>query len=151
MGKTNNDERLSSDRVKDFLIGKNNHKKLTSELQERTINTMIDKTTNIQTLKDKVLKFVQARNWDDFHSPKNLAMSIAIEASELMEIFQWLNEEESKNIMNTDENIHLQEELADIIIYCLSLSNRLNIDVSSAIEDKIKKNGIKYPIEPSKD
>lgn len=48
--------------------------------------------------------------------------------------------------MNTDENIHLQEELADIIIYCLSLSNRLNIDVSSAIEDKIKKNGIKYPV-----
>lgn len=106
---------------------------------------MKDKTTNIQSLKDKVLKFVQERDWNDFHNPKNLAMSIAIESSELMEIFQWLNEEESNNIMDSDENMHLQEELADVIIYCLSLANRLDIDISSAIEDKIKKNAIKYP------
>ena len=106
---------------------------------------MNDKTTNIQDLKDKVLNFVQARSWGDDHNPKNLSMSIAIESSELMEIFQWLNEEESLNIMNSDEGVHLKEELADIIIYCLSLSNKLDIDISSAIEDKIKKNGIKYP------
>ena len=106
---------------------------------------MNDNSTNIQSLKDKVLEFVQARNWDDFHNPKNLAMSIAIEAGELMEIFQWLNEEEANNIMKSDEKVHLQEELADVIIYCLSLANRLDIDVSTAIEDKIKKNGIKYP------
>lgn len=106
---------------------------------------MSDKSTNIQILKDNVLTFVQERDWDNYHNPKNLAMSIAIEAGELMEIFQWLNEQESNNIMNTDENVHLQEELADIIIYCLSLANRLDIDVSSAIEDKIIKNGIKYP------
>ena len=106
---------------------------------------MKDKTTNIQSLKDKVLKFVQERDWNDFHNPKNLAMSIAIESSELMEIFQWLNEEESNNIMDSDERVHLQEELADIIIYCLSMANRLDIDVTGAIEDKIKKNAIKYP------
>lgn len=106
---------------------------------------MNDNSTNIQSLKDKVLEFVQERNWDDFHNPKNLAMSIAIEAGELMEIFQWLNEEEANNIMKSDERVHLQEELADVIIYCLSMANRLDIDVSTAIEDKIKKNGLKYP------
>lgn len=107
---------------------------------------MDDKTTNIQELKNKVLTFVQERNWDKLHNPKNLAMSIAIEAGELMEIFQWLDEEEATHIMDSDENVHLKEELADIIIYCLSLSNRLGIDVSNAIEEKIEKNGMKYPV-----
>ena len=73
-------------------------------------------------------------------------MSIAIEASELMEIFQWLNEKESWDIMNPSEATHLEEELADVMIYCLSLANQLDIDISTAIEGKIKKNSIKYPI-----
>ncbi len=106
---------------------------------------MTDRNTNIQELKDKVSKFVQERNWEEFHNPKNLSMSIAIEASELMEIFQWLNESESWDIMNSSEATHLEEELADVIIYCLSLANQLNIDVSTAIEDKIGKNRVKYP------
>jgi len=107
---------------------------------------MDDKNTKIQVLKEKVSAFVKQRNWEKFHNPKNLSMSIAIEASELMEIFQWLNEKESWEIMNSREATHLKEELADVIIYCLSLANGLNIDVTAAIEDKIKKNSIKYPI-----
>jgi NTP pyrophosphatase (non-canonical NTP hydrolase) len=107
---------------------------------------MTDKITNIQELKNQVSKFTKDRNWGHSHNPKNLSMSIAIEASELMEIFQWLNEEESRDIMNSSEAIHLKEELADVMIYCLSLANKLDIDVSAAIEEKIKKNGIKYPI-----
>lgn len=106
---------------------------------------MTDKTTNIQQVKDKIGAFVKERNWNESHSPKNLSMSIAIEASELMEIFQWLSPEEAWNINNTSESTHLKEELSDVIIYCFSLANQLGIDVSEAIEDKIKKNAIKYP------
>ncbi|MCF6466552.1 nucleotide pyrophosphohydrolase [Clostridium sp. Cult2] len=107
---------------------------------------MTDQNTNIQQLKNQVSKFTEERNWGQFHNPKNLSMSIAIESSELMEIFQWLNESVSWDIMSSSEAIHLEEELADVMIYCLSLANQLDIDVSTAIDDKIKKNGIKYPI-----
>lgn len=106
---------------------------------------MTDQNTNIQKLKNQVSKFTEDRNWGQFHNPKNLSMSIAIEASELMEIFQWLNEKESWDIMGSPEAIHLEEELADVMIYCLSLANQLDIDVSGVIEEKIKKNEIKYP------
>lgn len=107
---------------------------------------MTDGTRTIQEIKNKIARFVEERNWNESHNPKNLSMSIAIEASELMEIFQWLSLEESLNINKSDENIHLKEELSDVIIYCFSLANQLGIDVSSAIDDKIEKNGIKYPI-----
>lgn len=110
---------------------------------------MNDKDTNIQELKDKVFQFVKERGWEKSHNPKNLVMSIAIEASELMEIFQWLDEKQSWDIMNSAEKVHLKEELSDVIIYCISLANQLNIDISSSIEDKIKKNGIKYPLNKS--
>ena len=106
---------------------------------------MHDNSTSIQEIKEKIAKFVEDRNWGEAHSPKNLSMSIAIEASELMEIFQWISTEEAWNICNTEEFTHLKEELSDVMIYCLSLANQLDIDVSSAIEDKIEKNGKKYP------
>lgn len=105
-----------------------------------------DETRTIQEIKDKIAKFVKERNWNESHNPKNLSMSIAIEASELMEIFQWLSLEESLNINNSSKSVHLKEELSDVIIYCFSLANQLGIDISSAVDDKIKKNGIKYPL-----
>lgn len=108
---------------------------------------MNDKNTNIQEIKSKIAKFVEDRNWGEAHSPKNLSMSITIEASELMEIFQWVSTEDAWNICSTDEFTHLKEELADVMIYCLSLANQLDIDVTALIEDKIKKNGVKYPID----
>lgn len=107
---------------------------------------MTDQITTIQELKDKVAKAVKERNWSQYHNPKNLSMSIAIEASELMEIFQWLSMEESWDIINTSESTHLKEELSDVIIYCLSLANQLDIDIAKAVEDKLGKNAIKYPI-----
>ena len=107
---------------------------------------MTDRNTNIQQLKDKVAKFVADRNWKQFHNPKNLSMSIAIEASELMEIFQWMREEEAWDVNNSSESTHLKEELSDVIIYCMSLANQLDIDITVAIEDKLKKNAIKYPV-----
>ena len=107
---------------------------------------MKDKITNIQEIKDKISKFVKERDWTDAHSPKNLSMSIAIEAAELMEIFQWLSNEQAWDIKDSNEFIHLKEELADVMIYCMSLANQLDIDVSSAIEDKIAKNEKRFLI-----
>lgn len=106
---------------------------------------MTDNTTNLQDIKDKVKEFVASRDWSEYHSPKNLAMSIAIEAAELMEIFQWLSLEQAWEIKKSDEFEHLQEELADVLIYCCSLANQLDIDMAAAIEDKMEKNARRYP------
>ena len=110
---------------------------------------MNDKDTSIQEIKEKIFKFVNDRNWNESHNPKNLSMSISIEASELMEILQWSSTKESWNIDESEEFTHLKEELSDVIIYCLSLANQLDIDVADAIEDKIEKNGEKYSIKNS--
>ncbi len=98
-------------------------------------------------LKKRVKQFVQERKWDNYHNPKNLSMSIAIEAAELMEIFQWLTIQESNEIgKNEKEFIHLQEEIADIMIYCISLANQLNINLERAINNKVDKNEIRFKI-----
>lgn len=106
---------------------------------------MEDKITYIQEIKDRINKFVKERNWIEAHSPKNLSMSIAIEAAELMEIFQWISTEEAWNIKDSEEFTHLKEELADVLIYCLSFANQLGIDVAGAIEDKMVKNEKRFP------
>lgn len=106
---------------------------------------MNDGTTTVKELKDTFREFVRARMWEKAHSPKNLAMSIAIEAAELMEIFQWSSVEEAKDVGATPQFEHVKEELADVLIYCLSMANRLEIDISSAIEEKLVKNAKKYP------
>ena len=114
-------------------------------------NTMSDKETSIWQLKARVQKFVDDRDWQKYHKPKNLAMSIAIESSELMELFQWADETESDAITKNQEKLTaLKDELADIMTYCLSLANVLNIDISQAIMGKIDKNERKYPVEEFK-
>lgn len=107
---------------------------------------MNDKSVNIELLKERVEEFVEERDWIQYHKPKNLAMSISIEAAELMEIFQWSTVADSSKIADTDEFEHLKEELADVLIYSISLANRLDIDITQAILDKIEKNGLKYPV-----
>ena len=112
---------------------------------------MIDKETSIDALKNFVENFVKERDWSQFHSPKNISMALAIEASELMDIFKWDKERDSKVKMS--EGISRQEaidELADIIIYAIAFANRNNIDISSAIEQKMKKNEKKYPVDQYK-
>ena len=110
---------------------------------------MNDSKTTFQDLKDRMASFVHERDWEQFHTPKNLAMSIAIEAAELMEHFQWLTVEESKNLEN-DHLADIGEELADIIIYSLSLSNNLGLDLSQTVINKMEKNIRKYPSEKVK-
>jgi len=112
---------------------------------------MNDRSTTITELKKIVEDFVNERDWSQFHSPKNISMALAIEASELMDIFKWDTERDSKVKMS--EGISRQEaidELADIIIYAIAFANRNNIDISSAIEQKMKKNEKKYPVDQYK-
>jgi len=106
---------------------------------------MDDSQTTVRELRDMFKDFVRARHWERAHSPKNLAMCIAIEAAELMEIFQWCSLDEASRIASTPEFEHVREELADVLIYCLSMANALDIDISAAIEDKLIKNAKKYP------
>ncbi len=93
-----------------------------------------------------VNKFRDDRNWRQFHDEKDLAISISIEAAELLELFQWKNSDEV--IKNNKER--LEEELADVLIYSLMLADNLDFDVANIIQKKITKNTIKYPIEKSK-
>jgi len=105
--------------------------------------------TTLTTLQEKVRNFRDARNWKQFHSPKNLSMSIAIEAAELMEHFQWLTVEEATRLPQTNSEAKeaIKEELADVLIYCLSLADTLNCDVAEIILNKLAKNEAKYPAE----
>jgi NTP pyrophosphatase (non-canonical NTP hydrolase) len=105
-----------------------------------------DTQTTVGALRQAVAAFVDARDWQPFHSPKNLSMSIAIEAAELMERFQWLTTEQARAaVEDSDERAAVADELADIVIYCLSLSNALEIDISSAVQGKLKANEHRYP------
>ena len=112
---------------------------------------MADNKKTTQQIKKAVQLFVQERDWEKFHTPKNLSMSLAIETSELMEIFQWLTTEEaSLNQLTENQKDRIEEEIADISIYLFDLCNVLNIDISRAIENKLKINRTKYPIKFAK-
>ncbi len=99
-----------------------------------------DKDTNLSELKELVAKFRDERGWAKHHSPKNLSISIAIEAAELMELFQWDDYSKSDRRKITDE-------LADILIYCFNLADTLDIDVSKSFKDKLERAAKKYPVE----
>ncbi len=107
---------------------------------------MNDKDTTLQQLKERMADFVRERDWEQYHTPKNLSMSIAIEAAELMEHFQWLTVEASKNLP-PESLSDVGEELADIVIYSLSLANTLKLDLANTVSKKMDKNIQKYPSE----
>lgn len=107
---------------------------------------MTDQNTTLAEVRAIVRQFVDARDWQQFHSPKNLSMALAIEAAELMEHFQWITPEASRAIgERADKLEQVGEELADVICYALALANELNLDVSSILRDKMRKNERKYP------
>jgi NTP pyrophosphatase (non-canonical NTP hydrolase) len=109
----------------------------------------MDEEVTISFLKDEVAKFIKEREWDKYHTPKNVAESIVIEASELLEIFQWMDNAESLEYAINNKDA-IEEELADIIIYSLSMANKLDIDVAKAVLNKLAKNREKYPVEKFK-
>ncbi|MGI9519684.1 MAG: nucleotide pyrophosphohydrolase [Pirellulaceae bacterium] len=105
-----------------------------------------DEQMTIAELKQLVAEFVDQRDWQQFHSPKNLSMALAIEAAELMEHFQWISMEASRDVVANPEKLaEVAEEMSDVLCYLLGLANELNIDISSALESKMSKNREKYP------
>ncbi len=102
-------------------------------------------------IKSDLRKFAQERDWEQFHSPKNLAMALSGEVGELSEIFQWLTEDQSNKENISDEDLaKVREEVADILLYIIRLSDKLDIDLEQAVLDKLKINKDKYPVELSK-
>lgn len=106
----------------------------------------------MKTLKDltaRIIAFRDARDWKQFHNPKDLALSLVLEATEVMEHFQWKSQKEmSKYVIDSKDEIG--EELADVLYWVLLMSKDLNIDIVKALENKIKKNESKYPVEKAK-
>ena len=112
---------------------------------------MSDNKTTIHELKLIVESFVDERDWKQFHNPKNLAMSLSIEAAELMEIFQWLSLDQAQDVMKANETRdNAIDEIADILIYALAFCNRNKIDITDSIKKKMEKNTRKYPAEKFK-
>ena len=109
---------------------------------------MNDQHTTVDELRGLLRQFVSERDWEGFHTPKNLSMSIAIEAAELMEHFQWLTTEASRSLADDPEKLaEVGEELADVIGYSFALANELGLDISNAVRAKMVKNAEKYPAE----
>ncbi len=108
---------------------------------------MNDRETKIQELKELLLKFRDDRDWKQFHDAKNIAEAISIEAGELQELFLWKDKDDVMESIRSDSNFkkEVEEELADIVCFCLNFANATDIDVSKIVEEKIKLNDAKYP------
>jgi NTP pyrophosphatase (non-canonical NTP hydrolase) len=102
--------------------------------------------SELLALRDDLRKFAAERDWDQFHSPKNLASALAVEAAELLEPFQWLTQEQSRNL-NKKQLAAVQDELADVQIYLIRLADKLDVDLLQAVREKIARNADKYPAE----
>ncbi len=98
----------------------------------------------MKKLQQEIAYFNKKRNWQSYHTPKNLAIALSVEAAELLEIYQWLTPEQSEDVP-PQTLAHIEEEVADILIYLLTLAARHNIDPLTAARNKMKKNALKYP------
>ena len=112
---------------------------------------MHDATTTVAELRERVLAFVRARDWEQFHSPKNLSMALAAETGELMEHFLWSDSESSlAAARDPQRRPAIEAEIADVVIYALEFANICGIDLAAAIETKLAANAAKYPVEKSR-
>ncbi len=105
--------------------------------------------SSLNDLKHRLRDFAEARDWDQFHSPKNLSMALSAEVAEIIEHFQWLTEEQSKNLPK-DKLEEVETELADTLIYLIRLADKLDIDLLKAATSKIELNEQKYPVDKSR-
>lgn len=110
----------------------------------------MDKKINIEQLKELVKKFCQDRDWDQFHNPKELAIGISTEANELLQIFRFKSEKDMQELMASGRKIEVEEEIADIFYFVLRFAQMNNIDLSTALQNKIDKNSKKYPTDKVK-
>lgn len=105
---------------------------------------------NINELQDRQRVFAEKRDWDQFHSPKNLVMALSGEVGELNEVFQWLSDDESRSLADVPEKLkQAEEEIADIFLYLIRLADKLGVDVINAASEKIDANEAKYPVDKS--
>lgn len=103
----------------------------------------------LESVRKRLREFAAVRDWDQFHSPKNLSMALSVEASELVECFQWLTEEQSYSL-SAEQLAAVIDEIADVQLYLIRLADKIGVDIGVAIEQKIKKNEAKYPAEKVK-
>ena len=100
---------------------------------------------NLSKLAQKLREFARERDWDQFHSPKNLSMALSVEVAELVEHFQWLTEAQSRSL-GAEELAEISEEIADIQIYLTRLADQIDVDIENAVSEKLKVNAGKYPV-----
>jgi len=105
--------------------------------------------TELQALREELRRFARERDWDQFHSPKNLAMALSVEAAELLEVFQWLTEAQS-HALAPEARAAAEQEIADVLLYLVRLADRLGIDPVSAARAKLEANARKYPIDKAR-
>ena len=108
-----------------------------------------ENVTDLDRLRDRLRAFAAARDWDQFHSPKNLAMALSAEAGELLEVFQWLSEAQSRNL-SPEAHGAASEEVADVLLYLIRLCDKLGIDPIAAASRKIDANAVKYPVDKAR-
>ncbi|MFF9588582.1 nucleotide pyrophosphohydrolase [Streptomyces sp. NPDC014646] len=105
---------------------------------------------DVRALQRRLDAFAAARDWEQYHTPKNLAIALSVEASELVEIFQWLTPEESARVMESPGTAHrVKDEIADVLAYLLQLCEVLGVDVLAALSEKIDRNEIRFPVPES--
>jgi NTP pyrophosphatase (non-canonical NTP hydrolase) len=105
--------------------------------------------SDFDRIKKQVRQFVVERDWDQFHSPKNLSMALIVEAAEMVEHFQWLTEDQSSNL-SAEKLAEVEQELADIQVYLISLAEKLKLDLIAAVEKKLVLNAQKYPVDKAR-
>jgi dCTP diphosphatase len=105
--------------------------------------------TELENLRAQLSEFAAARDWEQFHSPKNLAMALSVEASELLEIFQWVTEEQSRSL-TPEAKAAASDEIADVLLYLIRLGDQLGIDPVAAAQRKMVKNAQKYPADKAR-
>ena len=104
---------------------------------------------DIAALQQRLVEFAESRQWGPYHTPKNLAMALTVEASELAEIFQWLTPEESADVMSDpDKAFRVRDEVADVLAYLLQLASACGVDVLRALSEKIDRNEVRFPAPP---
>jgi dCTP diphosphatase len=106
-------------------------------------------TSELIELREDLRSFAADRDWDQFHSPKNLASALTVEAAELLEQFQWLSEEQSRTL-SEETKAKVSDEIADVLIYLIRLADKLDVDLISAARAKIAKNAVKYPADKAR-
>lgn len=114
-----------------------------------TTDPHVPSADTLEALRDRIREFAHARQWENFHTPKNLAMALIVEAAELVEPFQWLTPEQSMHL-DVERHEQVRQETADVLIYLIRLADMLDIDLLKAAADKIDINARKYPVEQAR-